>query len=226
VAYTLSNRFSIKNKQGILLWILSTKMAPPIMVAIPFYIIFRVLSIRDTYLGMVLIYMIFDLSFAVWMIRGFIEGIPKELEEAARVDGTTSTQSRFELRVEPFKFDADIGGTKTPVDFTGIHVPPPVPRRRFFPHLFYRRYPLRQPLLVYHTQLYLSHVKPAPVFRCVMRLQCSVISARLQPSRGATNMKILQVPFRTYSLSKQAGFPGGGPRFPSAVYTIPGFARV
>jgi ABC-type glycerol-3-phosphate transport system permease component len=97
MAYALSNRFIIRNKQGILLWILSTKMAPPVMVAIPFYIIFRVLSLRDTYLGMVLIYMIFDLSFAVWMIRGFINGIPKELEEAARVDGATRLGSLFRV---------------------------------------------------------------------------------------------------------------------------------
>jgi ABC-type glycerol-3-phosphate transport system permease component len=97
MAYALSNRFSIKNKQGILLWILSTKMAPPVMVAIPFYMIFRVLSLRDTYLGMVLIYMIFNLSFAIWMIRGFVEGIPKELEEAARVDGATRLASLLRI---------------------------------------------------------------------------------------------------------------------------------
>jgi ABC-type glycerol-3-phosphate transport system permease component len=95
MAYGLSNRFRVKNRQGILLWILSTKMAPPIMVAIPFYILFRVLYLRDTYAGMVLVYLIFNLSFAVWMIHGFIDGVPKDLEEAARVDGSTRIRALF-----------------------------------------------------------------------------------------------------------------------------------
>jgi multiple sugar transport system permease protein len=96
MAYALS-RFRIKNKTGILLWILSTKMAPPIMVAIPFYMIYRFLHLQDTYVGMILIYLIFNLAFAVWMLRGFIDGIPKDLEEAARIDGLARLSTIFHI---------------------------------------------------------------------------------------------------------------------------------
>lgn len=103
MAYGLSNRFTVKNRQGILLWILSTKMAPPMMVAIPFYMIFMVLHLRDSYIGMILIYLIFNLSFAVWMLHGFIDGIPKELEEAARVDGAMRISALFRIIVPMIK---------------------------------------------------------------------------------------------------------------------------
>jgi ABC-type glycerol-3-phosphate transport system permease component len=103
MAYGLSNRFTVKNRQGILLWILSTKMAPPMMVAIPFYIIFMTLHLRDSYVGMILIYLIFNLSFTVWMLHGFIDGIPKELEEAARVDGATRINALFIMIVPMIK---------------------------------------------------------------------------------------------------------------------------
>ena len=96
MAYALS-RFRIKNKNGILLWILSTKMAPPIMVAIPFYMIFRYLHISDTYFGMILVYLIFNLAFAIWMLRGFIDGIPEDLENAARIDGETRLSCIFHI---------------------------------------------------------------------------------------------------------------------------------
>jgi ABC-type glycerol-3-phosphate transport system permease component len=103
MAYGLSNRFTVKNRQRILLWILSTKMAPPMMVAIPFYIIFMALHLRDSYVGMILIYLIFNLSFTVWMLHGFIDGIPKELEEAARVDGATRINALFIMIVPMIK---------------------------------------------------------------------------------------------------------------------------
>jgi ABC-type glycerol-3-phosphate transport system permease component len=103
MAYGLSNRFAVKSRQGILLWILSTKMAPPMMVAIPFYMLFTVLRLRDSYIGMILIYLIFNLSFAVWMLHGFIDGIPKELEEAARVDGSTRLVALFRMVIPMIK---------------------------------------------------------------------------------------------------------------------------
>jgi hypothetical protein len=67
----------------------------------------------------------------------------------------------FKLRIKPFKFDAGTGGSKTPIDFTGFLVAPLIPCRRLFPHPLYRGYAPRQPVVVYHIQFYLRHVKPA-----------------------------------------------------------------
>jgi ABC-type glycerol-3-phosphate transport system permease component len=78
-------------------------MAPPMMVAIPFYMIFMVLHLRDSYIGMIVIYLIFNLSFAVWMLHGFIDGVPKELEEAARVDGATRIGAFFRMVIPMLK---------------------------------------------------------------------------------------------------------------------------
>ncbi len=98
MAYALS-RFKVPNKNGILLWILSTKMAPPIMVAIPYYMIFRFLHLQDTYIGLIIVYLTFNLAFTVWMMRGFIEGIPADLENAAMVDGATRAQAFFKVLI-------------------------------------------------------------------------------------------------------------------------------
>jgi multiple sugar transport system permease protein len=73
--------------------ILSTRMMPPVAVAIPIYIMYRYLNLTDTKIGMILLYTAVNVSLAVWLLKGFIDEIPREYEEAALVDGYTRLQA-------------------------------------------------------------------------------------------------------------------------------------
>jgi multiple sugar transport system permease protein len=91
-AYAFS-RFAIPLKDDLLFFILSTRMMPPIAVAIPIYLMYRELGLSDTRLGMILLYSAVNVSLAVWLLKGFIDEIPREYEEAAMVDGYTRLQA-------------------------------------------------------------------------------------------------------------------------------------
>jgi len=90
-AYGFS-RFKIRGKDDILFFILSTRMLPPVVVLIPIFLMFRILNLGDTHIGLILLYTAFNVSFAVWVLKGFIDEIPIEYEEAAMVDGYTRFQ--------------------------------------------------------------------------------------------------------------------------------------
>ncbi|MCL4465428.1 MAG: carbohydrate ABC transporter permease [Chloroflexi bacterium] len=87
-SYVLS-RARLGSKGTIALWILATRMAPPIAFTIPFFLAYRQLEWIDTLQGMVLIYMTFNLSLVIWMMRTFFDSIPRVLEEAALIDGAS-----------------------------------------------------------------------------------------------------------------------------------------
>ncbi|MCX7646019.1 MAG: carbohydrate ABC transporter permease [Rhodobacteraceae bacterium] len=91
-AYAFS-RFRIPLKDDLLFFILSTRMMPPIAVAIPIFLMYRTLGLSDTYLGMILLYTAVNISLAVWLLKGFIDEIPREYEEAALIDGYTRFQA-------------------------------------------------------------------------------------------------------------------------------------
>jgi multiple sugar transport system permease protein len=91
-AYAFS-RFKVPLKDDLLFFILSTRMMPPIAVAIPIFLMFRNLGLNDTHAGMILLYTAINLSLAVWLINGFIDEIPIEYEEAALIDGYTRFQA-------------------------------------------------------------------------------------------------------------------------------------
>ncbi|MCC6896314.1 MAG: carbohydrate ABC transporter permease [Anaerolineae bacterium] len=91
-AYAFS-RFDIPGKDDLLFFILSQRMLPAVVVTIPIFLMYRQLGLYDTHLGMILLYTSFNLSFAVWLLKGFIDEIPKEYEEAALVDGYTRLQA-------------------------------------------------------------------------------------------------------------------------------------
>jgi len=95
-AYAFS-RFEILGKEDLLFFILSTRMLPPVVVVIPVYLMYSKLGLRDTHLCLILLYTTFNLSFAVWLMKGFIDEIPKEYEDAALVDGYTRFQSFFKV---------------------------------------------------------------------------------------------------------------------------------
>jgi multiple sugar transport system permease protein len=95
-AYAFS-RFDIKGKDDLLFFILSTRMLPAVVITIPLFLMYRQLGLHDTYLGMILLYTVFNLSFSVWLLKGFIDEIPREYEEAALVDGYTRLQAFFKI---------------------------------------------------------------------------------------------------------------------------------
>ena len=72
-------------------------MLPPIVVAIPMYLMYRQFGLNDTHLGLIILYTAFNLSFSVWLMKGFMDEIPKEYEEAALVDGYTRMQAFFKI---------------------------------------------------------------------------------------------------------------------------------
>ena len=76
---------------NLLMWFLSIRMIPPIVGAIPLFIIFSKLGLVDTFITLPILYIIINLPFAVWMIKSFVDEIPKEIDESAYVDGCSTT---------------------------------------------------------------------------------------------------------------------------------------
>ena len=68
-------------------------MAPPVCLVIPFYLIYAKIGLLDTYLGLTLAYLTFNLSFYVWVLRSFCRDLPAEIEEAAMVEGYSRVQA-------------------------------------------------------------------------------------------------------------------------------------
>lgn len=91
-AYAFS-RFEVPGKDDLMFFILSTRMLPAVVVTIPLFLMYRQFDLHDTHIGMILLYTVFNLSFAVWLLKGFIDEIPTEYEEAALVDGYTRMQA-------------------------------------------------------------------------------------------------------------------------------------
>jgi multiple sugar transport system permease protein len=91
-AYGFS-RFRVPLKDDLLFFILSTRMMPPIAVAIPIFLMYREIGLSDTHLGMILLYTAVNVSLAVWLLKGFIDEIPREYEEAAMIDGYSRLQA-------------------------------------------------------------------------------------------------------------------------------------
>jgi multiple sugar transport system permease protein len=85
-AYGLE-RYRFRGREDVAFFILSQRMMPPIAVAIPILLLVRYLGLRDTQLALILLYTVFNLPLAVWIMRSFVRSVPVELEEAALVDG-------------------------------------------------------------------------------------------------------------------------------------------
>jgi multiple sugar transport system permease protein len=84
-AYALG-RFRIGGK-FLSMWILSQRFLPPIALVVPLYLMFRQVGLLDTYTGLIILYATFTIPIVVWLMLGYVESAPPELEEAAYVDG-------------------------------------------------------------------------------------------------------------------------------------------
>jgi multiple sugar transport system permease protein len=85
-SYALS-RFRVPFGQQLASYFLSARMAPPVTVVLPLFLIFRNLSLIDTHPALIAAYVTVNMPFAIWMIKGFFDEIPRELDEAALLDG-------------------------------------------------------------------------------------------------------------------------------------------
>ena len=78
--------------ENLAVWIISQRMIPPIAIVFPLFLLYVWLGWVDTYHGLILLYVAFNLPYVIWMMRGYIEDIPVELEESALIDGCTRWQ--------------------------------------------------------------------------------------------------------------------------------------
>jgi multiple sugar transport system permease protein len=85
-AYSLS-RFRMRGKRVIALDILSIRMIPPIVTAVPIFLLARKLGLYNTYALVTVLYVLFNLPFVIWVMKGFLDDVPIQIEEAAKVDG-------------------------------------------------------------------------------------------------------------------------------------------
>ncbi|MCE4612357.1 MAG: carbohydrate ABC transporter permease [Desulfurococcales archaeon] len=76
-----------------LVWILTVRMLPPIVIAVPLFELLRSMGLLDTRFGLVIAYQVYTLPYAIWILHGFLSAMPKEVEEAAYVDGATRLQT-------------------------------------------------------------------------------------------------------------------------------------
>jgi multiple sugar transport system permease protein len=85
-AYVLA-RWRFRGQHQVAMWILVTRMAPPIAFTIPFFLAYTWLGLMDTVAGLALIYLTFNLALVIWTMKGFFDAVPRSLEEAAWIDG-------------------------------------------------------------------------------------------------------------------------------------------
>ena len=87
-AYALA-RYDFAGKDDISFWILTNRMLPPVAIILPVFMIFQTFNLLDSLIGLVLLYTGMQLPFVVWMLKGFFEDLPRQIEESALVDGDT-----------------------------------------------------------------------------------------------------------------------------------------
>jgi len=78
-------------------WLLLAYMLPEFLFVLPMFTIYQTMGIYDTYIGMAIIYQVHVLPFSIWMLRSFLEEIPKEIDDAAIIDGCGPIQAIFKI---------------------------------------------------------------------------------------------------------------------------------
>jgi multiple sugar transport system permease protein len=97
-AYSFS-RFDFLMKRGLFLLILATQFIPAVVIILPFYLMFRDFGLLDSRIALIAINLAIVTPFAVWMIKGYMDAIPPDSEEAAMVDGATRLRVIFDIVV-------------------------------------------------------------------------------------------------------------------------------
>ena len=95
-AYGFS-RYPLRGNDTYLFVILTTRMLPPIVVIIPIFLMFRVTGLSGSYIGIILLYAMFNLAFSVWMMKSFFDELSTDVEDAARLDGINEIKVFFKI---------------------------------------------------------------------------------------------------------------------------------
>ena len=95
-AYALK-RYQIRFKTAFMQWLLLAYMLPEFLFVLPMFTIYQTIGLYDTYLGMAIIYQVHVLPFSIWMLRSFLEEIPKEIDDAAVIDGCGPLQAIYRI---------------------------------------------------------------------------------------------------------------------------------
>jgi glycerol transport system permease protein len=107
-AYAFS-RYRFLGDKHLFFWLLTNRMAPPAVFALPFFQLYSAVDLFDTHIAVALAHCLFNIPLAVWILEGFMSGVPKELDETAYVDGYSFW--RFFLRIFIPTIAAGIGVT-------------------------------------------------------------------------------------------------------------------
>jgi len=97
MAYSLA-RFNTGG-QHLSFWVLSQRFLPPIAIVLPIFLIYRLIGLHDTHVGLIIIYTVFTLPVSVWMMFAYFRGMPRSMEDAALVDGWTRWQAFLRVAV-------------------------------------------------------------------------------------------------------------------------------
>jgi|TARA_X000000368_G_scaffold305573_1_gene243853 ABC-type glycerol-3-phosphate transport system permease component len=89
--------YNIKFKTAFMQWLLLAYMLPEFLFVLPMFTIYQTIGIYDTYVGMAIIYQVHVLPFSIWMLRSFLDEIPKEIDDAAVIDGCGPLQAIFKI---------------------------------------------------------------------------------------------------------------------------------
>ena len=95
-AYAFS-RWPLKGNDTYLFIILTTRMLPPIIVIIPIFVMFRLTGLAGGYLGIILLYTAFNLPFTIWIMKSFFDELPRDVEDAARTEGSSEWRIFFRI---------------------------------------------------------------------------------------------------------------------------------
>jgi glycerol transport system permease protein len=107
-AYAFS-RYSFIGDKHVFFWLLTNRMTPPAIFLLPFFQLYSTLGMMDTHLAVALAHLVFNVPLAVWILEGFMSGVPREIDETAYIDGYTFP--RFFLRIFMPLIKAGIGVT-------------------------------------------------------------------------------------------------------------------
>ena len=107
-AYAFS-RYSFLGDKHLFFWLLTNRMAPPAVFALPFFQLYSAMNLFDTHIAVALAHCLFNIPLAVWILEGFMSGVPKELDETAYVDGYSFP--RFFVKIFIPTITAGIGVT-------------------------------------------------------------------------------------------------------------------
>ncbi len=97
------SRYPLKGNDTYLFIILTTRMLPAIVVIIPIILMFRVVGLSGSYLGIILLYTAFNLAFTIWMMKSFFDELSPDVEDAARIDGSSEKRVFFKIALPQVK---------------------------------------------------------------------------------------------------------------------------